>query len=109
MEGSIPPSTLSPSYPESSSIPTTGSSSSASVKMDQETEEEEDEVEYLSRFRKLLNALPRAEGIRAGTSPPGAWSIWGEERALLAEEMEGELWTSRASHSSLQYARLLYT
>ena len=87
----MPPSTLSTSYPESSSIPTTGSSSSTSVKTDQETEEEEEEVEYLSRFRKLLSALPRAEGIRAGTSPPKVWSMWGEERALLAEEIEGEL------------------
>jgi hypothetical protein len=43
-----------------------------SVKTDQETEEvEEEEVEYLSRFWKLLNAVPRAEDTRAGTSPPG--------------------------------------
>lgn len=85
------PSTPSPSQPESSSIPTTGSSSSASVKTDQETDEEEEDVEYLSRFRKLLSALPRADGMRAGTSPPRVWSMWGEERALLAEEIEGEL------------------
>lgn len=75
MEGSILGSTQSASYPESSSIPTAGSSSSASVKTDQETDEEDEEVEYLSRFRKLVSAFPRAEAIRAGTSPPRAWSM----------------------------------
>lgn len=79
------------------------SSSWSSVKTDQDADEvEEEETEYRSCFWWLLSAVPRAEGTRGGTSPPFVCSMNGEDRALLAEDMDGEVWASRSSHSSLQ-------
>jgi hypothetical protein len=54
-----------------------------------------------SRPRMLLRAEPRADGMSGRTSPPLAEPRWGEERALLEEEMEGEV-ASRPWQSSLQ-------
>jgi hypothetical protein len=74
------------------------------VKRDHEAEEvDEDDTEYRPRFWKLLlRAVPNADGISGGTSPPGVKSMYGDERALLAEEIDGELYMSEFSHSSLQ-------
>jgi hypothetical protein len=49
----------------------------------------------------VLSAEPRAEGMRGGTSTPLAYPRWGDERAELEEEMDGEV-ASRPWQSSLQ-------